>query len=344
MPLCRAVPHSHEDVGCKIQTAVLAHAAQQPVGGSGPTASLQSPAWTLTGPPGISSDPRSSGWEALFHSPNPASVSMTALNPADGAAVLPPDAAAASMHVLPSPSSLPFGDKDPYGDAAATQGGAMSAQYQPHQGPQGYSPTQYMPTQAAPTYINRLAVDIHGNAIAPPPSSYQPGSQPDQALTDSSSNIAAASSPDAAAWLVGGQPSAPPPDQAYQADASRAAAASPTDAAVSPPAQASQANTSSAAAGFPSDAAAPPPPTSPPDQASQGRSGPAQSPSVNGSHSQQATSAPDGVVPVQPFALPPVTASAQSDQQPLLKVYQDSADRWRKIAIAGVCWPCMESL
>ena len=82
MPSCRAVPHPYRDVGCKILTDVLAHAAQQAVATSGPTASLHSPAWTLTGPPGVSSDPRSSGWEALFDSPSPGAAGMAALKPA----------------------------------------------------------------------------------------------------------------------------------------------------------------------------------------------------------------------------------------------------------------------
>ena len=255
-------------------------------------------------------------------------ANMTSAGPtsqrADSTAVLPPDAAAASIRVLPSPSLLPFGDNDPYGDAAASRGEAMPAQYQPHQGTQGYSPEPYTPDQAAPVYISRLVVDQRGDAMTPAPSSYQPGSLPDQAYADSSANSAAPSSSDIAAWRIGKQSSAPPPDQASQANLNSIAAASPTDATAPP--------------------STPPPPTSQPDQASQGSPGPAQPPTVNNPDSQQAASAPDGNVPVQPFALPPVFASAQSDQQPLLKVYQDSADRWRKIAIAGVFGPCMQGL
>ena len=237
---------------------------------------------------------------------------------ADSAALLSPDVAASPIHVLPSPSPLPFGDKDPYGDAAASRGGAMPAQYQPHQATPGHSPAPYMPDQAAPAYISRLVVNPPGGAAAPPPTSIQPGTLTAQALNASPSSDAAAPSRGTAALQSAISPPVPPPGQASQENTSSANAASPAEAAAPPP--------------------APPLPVSPPDQASQGSpiTSPAPPPSAAGPDSQQAGSVSSGDVPVQPYALPPVTASAQSDQQPLLKVYQDSADHWRKISIAGV--------
>ena len=242
---------------------------------------------------------------------------------ADSAAILSPDVAASPIHVLPSQSPLPFGDKDPYGDAAASRGGAMPAQYQPHQATPGHSPAPYMPDQAAPAYISRLIVNPPGTAAAPPPASIQPGNLTAQALNASPSSNAAASAEDAAAQQGAIIP-VPPPDQTSQENTSSAIAASPAEAAAPPP--------------------APPLPASPPDQASQDSpsTSPAPQASAGSPDSQQAGNVSSVDVPVQPYALPPVTASAQSDQQPLLKVYQDSSDRWRKIAIAGVYDPCIK--
>ena len=242
-----------------------------------------------------------------------------AVNLADSAALFSWNAVAASpLHVLPSPSPLPFGDKDPYGDAAASRGGAMPAKYQPHQATPGASPTPYMPDQAAPAYISRLVVNPPGSATAPPPAAVQPGNLTAQVLNASPSNEAEVPLGGAAAIQGAILPPEPPPDQASQDNTSSAAAASPAEAAAPPP--------------------APPLPASPPDQAPQGspNTGPTPRPSAASPDGQQTSSVSSQDVPVQPFALPPVTASAQSDQQPLLKVYQDSADRWRKIAIAGV--------
>ena len=200
----------------------------------------------------------------------------------------------------------------------------MPAAYQPHQPTQGHSPPQYMPDQAAPAYINRLFVGTLGNAGTSAYAAYHPVAPPSQAVTDSPSDAAAPLFGDSAGSPAAVPSSALTPDQASQDSAGSTAAASPADATAPPP--------------------APPLPTSPPDQASQGglNTSPAQPPLVTSPDSQQPASASGRDVPVQPFALPPVTASAQSDQQPLLTVYRESADRWRKIAIAGVYEACIQ--
>ena len=198
---------------------------------------------------------------------------------ADSRMLLPPDAAWTATARPPPASQLPFGDKDPYGDAAASRGGAMPASFQPHRVTQGYNPAPPQQNEPAPG----VSVGIPGNASALPP------------VPDVPDLPAAA------------------PHQATQGSPSSADAASPIGAAAAPPAP-------------------------PPDQTSQGGQTmrPAEASPTPSPDSQQAGGAPNRQVSIQPAALPPVAISAQSDQEPLLKLYQDRANQWRKIAIAGI--------
>ena len=194
---------------------------------------------------------------------------------ADSTILLPPDTAWTATARPPPASQLPFGDKDPYGDAAASRGGAMPASFQPHRGTQGYNAASPQQNEPAPGVF-----DTPGNASALSPVSDPPAASPDQAIQGSLSSADAASPTGAAAPLP-----APQLDQTSPGGQNmRPAGASPTPS---------------------------------PD-------------------SQQAGGAPNRQVSIQPAAPPPVTISAQSDQEPLLKLYQDRADQWRKIAIAGI--------